>query len=177
MQTKKIKNLSDKPINPAIKVRLEDEENSYEKWLWSKLPSSPHESVKLPIRLSFDDFDLGGVQGKYILTTICGGKSWLFSSQNGKVQVENAEIGRPYPFAHKEYFFRIEEIVNGAVIKTDWKNNSEMLVNPAIIAIIIQGGIEKQIVLEFNKPYHHKTELGTVVLLYRRKPGTSESAI
>ncbi|MHC4131575.1 MAG: hypothetical protein ACYSSP_06145 [Planctomycetota bacterium] len=176
MQTKKVKNLSDTPTNPAIKVRLEDEENSYEKWLWSKLPSSPHESVKLPIRLSFADFDLGGVQGKYILTTICRDGSWLFSYQNGKVHVENAEIGRSYPFAHKEYFFRIEEIIDSAVIRTDWKNNSEKLLNPAIIAMIVQGDIEKEITLEFNKPYHHKTELGTIVLLYRRKPGTSDTA-
>ncbi|MHC4265885.1 MAG: hypothetical protein ACYSUK_08125 [Planctomycetota bacterium] len=175
MQTKKVKNISDAPINPALKIRFDDGENTYEKWLWSKLPSSPHEKIKLPVELRFSDFYLGNVEGKYILATTRGGNSWLCFSQGGKTRVEKAELKKPYPFADKEYFFNLEEIIDGAVIKTDWKNNSDMLVNPAIIATIIQGDIEKQIVLEFNKPYHHKTELGTIVLLYRRKPGTSET--
>ncbi|MHC4186651.1 MAG: hypothetical protein ACYSRQ_00515 [Planctomycetota bacterium] len=174
MQTKKITNLSDKPTNPAIKVRLEDEENSYEKWFWSKLSSSPHEKVKLPVELKFTDFNLGGAQGKYILAT-SGNHSWLFFSHEGKPRIEKAELKKPYPFADNKYFFKLEEIVDRAVIKTEWKNNSDKLINPAIIATIIQGDIEKQIVLEFNKPYHHKTESGTIVLLYRRKAGASKT--
>jgi hypothetical protein len=175
MQTKKIKNLSDAPINPALKIRLDDGENTYEKWIWSKLSSSPHEKIKLPVELKFADFDLDGAEGKYLLAITRGSNSWLCFSQGGKTKVEKAELGKPYPFANKEYFFNLEEVIDGAIIRTEWKNNSEKLFNPAIIATIVQGDIEKQIVLEFNKPYHHKSELGTIVLLYRRKPGTSET--
>ena len=176
-KTKKVTSRSDKPVNPAIKVRIDDGENTYECWLWSKFTSFPHKKMKLPLRIKFTDFDLGKMEGKYILVVTSKAQTWLLFSKKGKTQVQKAKLGWPYPFANEGYFFSIEKITNNAVIKTNWKNNSEDLLHPAIIATIEHNGTVQQVVLEFNKPYHYKSKLGTMVLLYRRRPGLSKGPV
>jgi hypothetical protein len=170
-KTKKVFNQSDKPINPAIKLAIRDGRKTSEQWLWAKFPSSPHEKTKLPLRMRFTDFNLrGDDKGAYILAVASGTKPWLLLSKNGEKRAENALFGQPYPFADKEYSFSIEKIMDGAIIKTEWKNNSERLLCPAIVATIEENGAAEQAVLELNKPLHHKTKSGVLVLLYRRSP-------
>ncbi len=174
-ETKKVVSQSDKPINPAIKVLLDDGKNTYEQWLWSKFPSSPHKQTKLPLRVQFTDFDLSSTKGNYILAVAGGSEPWLISSKEGKTQVEKVVIGCSYPFTNKEYSFSINKIVDGATIKTDWKNNSKNLLHPAIIAKVEDSSTSQQVVLEFNKPYHYTTKSGTMIFLYRRRPELSKA--
>lgn len=175
-KTKKVFNQSDKPVNPAIKLAIRDGRKTSEQWLWAKFPSSPHEKTKLPLRMRFTDFNLrGDDKGTYILAVASGTKSWLLLSKNGEKRAENALLGQPYPFADKEYSFSIEKIMDGAIIKTEWKNNSERLLCPAIVATIEESGTSEQAVLELNKPLHHKTKSGVLVLLYRRRPAPLEN--
>jgi hypothetical protein len=175
-ETKKVVSQSEKPINPAIKVAVHDGEKTFEQWLWAKFPSSPHKETKLPLRMRFTDIDLRGAKGKHILVVASGNKPWLLLSKNRKKLVEKAMLGRFYPFADKAYSFSIEKIMDEAIIKTEWKNNSENLSHPAIIATIEQNDPGRQTVLELNKPFHHKTKFGTLVLLYRRRPPASKAA-
>jgi hypothetical protein len=175
-KTKKVVNQSEKTINPAVKVTIDDGERTFERWLWAKFRSSPHKETKLPLRMRFTDFDLRGTKGKHILMAAGGAKPWLLFSKKGKKRVEKAILGRFYPFADREYSFSIEKIMDEAIIKTDWKNNSERLLRPAIIATIEQNGTSRQTVLELNKPFHYKTKLGTLVLLYRRRPTPQRAA-
>ncbi len=168
-KTKKVVNRSDKPINPAIKVSVDDGENTYEQWLWAKFPSSPHKDLQLPLRMRFTDFNLGGTDGKYILVAARGSEPWLLFSKKGKTRAEKAILGQPYPFTNEQYSFIIEKVLDHAVIKTDWKNNSENLLHPAVVTAVEYDDTVQQAVLEFNKPYHHKNRFGTMVLLYRRK--------
>jgi hypothetical protein len=166
-ETKKIINRSDKPVNPAIKVSVSDGENTHEQWLWSKFPSYPHTDKQLPLRIQFAYFDLNMTEGGYIFVTARGAEPWLFFAREGKTQLEKAILGRPYPFANEDYSFTIEQVFDSAIIKTDWKNDSEELRNPAIIATIEQNDTEQEVVLELHKPFHHKTTSGTMVLVYR----------
>jgi hypothetical protein len=175
-KTKKVFNQSEKPINPAVRVSVHDGKNATEQWLWAKFPSSPHKETKLPLRMRFADFDLRGVEGKHILIVASGTKPWLLLSKKGEKRVERVVLGRFYPFADKEYSFSIEEIMDGAIIKDEWINNSERLLHPAIIATIEQNGPVRQTVLELNKPFHYKTKYGTLVLFYRRRPPSSKGA-
>ena len=175
-KTKKVVNRSEKPINPALKVAIDDGEKTFERWLWAKFRSSPHKETKLPLRMRFTDFDLRGTKGKHILVAARGAKPWLLLSKNRRKRAEKAILGRFYPFADKEYSFSIEKIMDEAIIKTDWKNNSDSLLHPAIIATIEQNGTSRQTVLELNKPFHYKTKLGTLVLLYRRRPTPQRAA-
>ncbi len=99
-----------------------------------------------------------------------GAKPWLLLFNKRRKRAEKAILGRFYTFADKEYSFSIEKIMDEAIIKNDWKNNSERLLRPAIIATIEQNGTGRQTVLELNKPFHYKTKFGTLVLFYRRKP-------
>ena len=175
-KTKKVFNQSDKPVNPAIKLAIRDGRKTSEQWLWAKFPSSPHEKTKLPLRMKFTDFNLrGDEKGVYILAVAGGIRSWLLLSKNGEKHAENAVFGQPYSFADKEYSFSIEKIMDGAVIKTEWKNNSERLLCPAIVATIEESGTSEQAVLELNKPLHHKTKSGMLVLLYRRRPAPPQN--
>lgn len=170
-ETKKVFNQSEKPVNPAIKLAVNDGRRTSEQWLWAKFPSSPHEETKLPLRMRFTDFNLrGDDKGTYILAVASGTTPWLLLSKNGEKCAESVVLGRLYPFADKEYSFSIEKIMDGAIIKTEWKNNSERLFRPAIIATIEESSKSQQAVLELNKPFHYKTKSGTLVLLYRRRP-------
>ena len=167
-ERKKVVGQSQKPVNPAVKVAVNDGRKTIERWLWAKFPSSPHEKTELPLRMRFTDFDLAGAKGKHILVVAGGTKPWLLMSKKGKKYVERAILGRPYPFADMGYSFKIEKIMDGAIVKTDWANGSERLLNPAFIATIKQDNKNRQAVLELNKPIHYRIKSGMLVLLYRR---------
>ena len=168
-ETKKVVNQSEKPVNPAVKIAIDDGKKTYERWLWAKFPATPHkEDIELPLSMRFNDFDLYEATGRYILAVARGTKPWLLVSKKGKKSTERAVLGRPYPFADKEYSFSIEEIIDGAIVKTDWTNGSERLLRPAVIATIKENGTSYQAVLELNKPTHHRIKSGMLVLLYRR---------
>jgi hypothetical protein len=167
-ETKKVANQSQKPVNPAVKVSINDETTTLEHWLWTKFPTSPHKENKFPLRMRFTDFDLGGTKGKYILVVASGTKPWLIMSKKGKKRAERAVLDRPYQFADKEYSFSVEKIIDGAIVKTDWKNGSERLLRPAVIATIKENGTKHQVILELNKPIHHRLKSGMLVMLYRR---------
>jgi hypothetical protein len=166
-KTKKVVSLSDKPVNPAIKISVDDGKNTIEQWLWSKFPSTPHMQKKLPIRMRFSDFNTGGTDGKYILTAALGSDPWLVFLKDGEAQIQKAELGRSYPFTNKSYSFIVEKVFDNSVIKVDWKNGSESLLGPAIVVHIEENSATNEALLEFNKPYHQKTKFGTIVLLYR----------
>ena len=168
-RTKKVDNRPDKPVNPAIKISVDDGENTYEQWLWAKFPSSPHKNLQFPLRMKFTDLKMGGRDGRYILVAAPNSEPWMLYSEKGNKRAEKAILGRPYSFANKQYSFIIEKVFGHAVIKTDWKNNSENLLHPAVVAVVEYDDTVQQAVLEFDKPYHHKSKYGTMVLLYRRK--------
>ena len=167
-ETKKVVSQSQKPVNPAVKVAIDDGKKTLERWLWAKFPSSPHEETELPLRMRFTDFDLRGAKGKHILVVASGTKPWLLMSKKGEKRAERAVLGQPYPFENNEYSFNIEKVMDGAIVKTDWTNGSEKLLNPAVIATMKRNGTSRQIVLELNKPIHHRMESGMLVMLYRR---------
>lgn len=171
-QTKKVVSQSEKPVNPAVKIAVDDGRRISEQWLWARFPSSPHQETKLPLRMRFTDVDLRGDQGSYILVVTGGVKVWVLSSNNGEKRVEEVVLGRSYPFANKEYGFTLETVMDEAIIKTEWKNGSERLLSPALVTTIEEKGTSSQTVLELNKPFHHKTKSGTLVLLYRRTPAS-----
>ena len=172
-ETKKVVSQSQKPVNPALKVVINDGRKTIERWLWAKFPSSPHEKTELPLRMRFADFDLAGAKGKHILVVADGTTPWLLMSKKGKKRAERAVLGRPYPFADMGYSFKIEKIMDGAIVKTDWANGSERLLNPAVIATIKQNNKNRQAVLELNKPIHYRIKTGMLVLLYRRTQASS----
>ena len=98
-------------INPAIKISVDDGENTYEQWLWAKFPSSPHKDLQLPLRMRFTDFNLGSTGGKYILVAARGSEPWLLFSKKGKTRAEKAILGQPYPFSNEQYSFIIENVL------------------------------------------------------------------
>jgi hypothetical protein len=174
--TSKVTNKSNRPVNPAIKINLDNGENNYDQWLWSKFPSSPHMKKDLPLRLQFTDFDIGTTPGNYILVAVQGSEPTLFYIKDGRKHAEQVKLKHEYPFAQKEYTFSIEEFANSAYIKNKWKKGSEELLAPAIIASIEENKTSSQLVLEFNKPNHHRSVSGTMVLLYRREVSSSRAA-
>ena len=168
-ETGEVVKLSDKPVNPAVKVKLEDGVNSYEQWLWSKHPS-PHSEMKLPLRMRFADFDVRSSQGRYVLAVAPGAEPRMFFSSKGKVRSEKAGLLKPYTFTNKAYSFSIAKIMRGAVLEKYWISKSEELVNPALIGTIDDNGGIQKFVLEFNKPFHYRTKSATTVLLFRGQP-------
>jgi hypothetical protein len=175
-KTKKVTNMSNKPVNPAIKINIDNGNNNYEQWLWSKFPSSPHMKKDLPLRVQFTDFDIGTTPGNYVFVVAQGSEPWLFCFRDGKKHAEKAKLKYEYPFAQKTYTFSIEDFSNSANIKNEWKKGSEELLAPAIIASIEENKIRKQLVLELNKPNHHNSASGTMVILYRRQASSSKAA-
>ncbi len=169
-ETKKVVNQSDAPVNPALKVAISDGQKTSEQWLWGRFPSSPHEQASSPLRIKYTDFNLGSDKGTYILAVAGGTKAWLFVSNDKGKRAEKVVADRFYPFADKQYAFSVEKIVDGAIVRTEWKNNSQTLLHPALVATIEEGDRSERTVLELDKPFHHKTASGVLVLLYRRSP-------
>ena len=78
-----------------------------------------------------------------------------------------------FSFTNSEYGVVVNEVRCGARIKTVWHNRSDRLIRPALVATLRSQLIEQEVVLEFNKPYHYKTDSGTLVLVYRRMGGSA----
>jgi hypothetical protein len=175
LDTRKVISVSDKPVNPALKITADDGKRTLEQWIWAKFPTSPHKRAKIPVRMKFAECDLEGDPATRIIICAPGAGRWLLYSHKGQKRVREADLGKSYPLAAEGYSFKIEEIVDGAIIRTEWINKSETLLHPAIVATVEHSGTGRQVVLELNKPIHQKTEFGTMVLLYRRNrdPGLS----
>ncbi len=168
--TKEVKSLSDKPENPALEVRVEGDGKEHRQWLWSQFALVPHKQQQLPFRARFVDLHLEDGAGRYLLAVAPNRQSWLLSRQGGKKHVEPVELGKRYLFDDKRYSFGVEGVWPVARIETAWKNGSEMLLHPAVVATITQGEATRQVVLELGQPCHHKSTVGTLVLLYRHVP-------
>ena len=167
-QTKQVTNLSDKPENPAIEICAQKDGKEYRQWLWSQFAMAPHKQQQVPFRARFLDFYVGA--GRYILAVAPGPQSHLLYLKDGKKCLEQVQTGKRYSFDDKRYSFGVEEIRSRARIDKAWKNGSEMLLHPAVVATILRGDTAQQVVLELGQPCHHKTALGTLVVLYRHVP-------
>lgn len=169
LETKNVFSASDKPVNPAIKIRIDDGQSSNEEWIWSKFRSPVGHKKRSPLRIEFMDFDLGGKEGQYFLLVAPQAKPWLLFSKEGKEQSEKVEFGKSYPFTNKAYSFSVESISEGAAVKSSWRNNTEVLASPAVIVTIGDGDSEQEAVLELNKASQLQTKYGPVILVYRRQ--------
>ncbi|HEG43289.1 MAG TPA: hypothetical protein ENH94_04485 [Phycisphaerales bacterium] len=167
--SKEVTSASDKPLNPALKVSVSNDEKTVEQWLWSKFPTSPHVKYELPLRIEFQDFDLNDMDGSHIIAVAKGQPPYLFSSIDGKVQAQKIKSEDTYFLADKEYSFIVEKTYANAVTERKWKNIAQKLSNPAIIATIEYSGQESQAVLEFNKPFHFSSGNNAMIVVYRRK--------
>jgi len=168
-QTKEVTSASDKPENPALEIRVEGNGQEHRQWLWSQFFASPHGKQQLPFRARFVDFHLAGA-GRYILVAAPGSPPHLLCLKDGKKDMEPVELGKRYPFEDKRYSFGVEEVRFGAKIETAWKNASEVLLRPAVVATISDNQSSQQVVLELSQPCHQKMASGTLVVLYRRAP-------
>ncbi|MHC4475463.1 MAG: hypothetical protein ACYTEL_07450 [Planctomycetota bacterium] len=169
MATRQVSSISNRPDNPAVKVKIDDGRQSREQWLWSR-KSSPHMEVTDLAALRFAEFDLGGTIGRYIVAASSASNVWLLSAKNAKTHAERAVFGKTCPFAKEGYFFTIDKAMDHAVIETNWKNGSQKLIHPAVVVTIEDADSKTQALLELNKPFHYKTKSETVVLYYRQQP-------
>lgn len=167
-QTKQVTNLSDKPENPAIEIRAQKDGQEYRQWLWSQFAMPPHQQQQVPFRARFLDFHVGA--GRYVLAAAPGAPAHLLYVRDGKKCVEQVQTGKRYAFDDQRYSFGVEEIRSKARIETAWKNGSEMLLHPAVVATILRDDTAQQVVLELGQPCHQKTALGTLVALFRHVP-------
>ena len=168
--TRQVVSVSDKPVNPAIKIKTEIDGEAAEQWLWSKFPSHPHGGAELPFRIEYFAFKLGA-EGDHLLAGAKGSQVYMFYVKDGQTVAEKAQIDKPYFFKDETYSFRLTEIRQQAAIETKWSNKSESLNNPAIIASILQNGHQRQAILELNKPYNYQTETEPMIFVFRKKQG------
>jgi hypothetical protein len=173
--TKEVTNLSERPSNPALKIRLESKQDTYEQWLWSKFQNSPHSRKELPIRVDFIDLDIGASSGRYIFLTADDTGLWTYYFKDNAIQVEKADMQKRYLFENEKYSFAIEQFNNSGVITNEWKNEAESLRNPAVIINIKEGDKEQEVVLEINKPHHYQSDSGTMLMLYKSKVGETKA--
>ncbi len=171
--TKTVVSQSDSPVNPAVKIRLTQQGKTYERWVWSRFRLDPHQTGEFPLRVEFSNYHLKDLAGKYRLITTPGSKGYLLYRAQGKTVISPVDQGQFYPFTDEAYRFKIEKIVSDAEVKPMWKNKADQLIRPALVATVDSGQVQKQVVLEFNKPQHFKTENGTIVLIYRRRQAPS----
>ena len=176
-ETKEVKNASGNPYNPAIEVSFDDGKTNSTQWFYSRFPSHPHMESKIPCRVEFTAFDLGGKAGRYIIAAGDTLKPKMFWIKDGKKVMEELKFKSPYPMTKEGYHFEVEELFAGTTLKQRWKNNSDELVNPALVVSVGLDDDQRQLVLTLGKPEHVKFDSGTVVLLYKtKKPAVPEAA-
>ncbi len=172
--TKAVVSLGIEPVNPAILVRAEINGQPHERWVWSRFDDPPHQTIDFPVRVSFSCTQLGSQrEGKYQLLTIAGCEPKMLYASQGRMVLDDVTPETRFSFANSDYGVVVNEVRCGARIKTVWHNRSDRLIRPALVATFRSQLIEQEVVLEFNKPYHYKTDSGTLVLVYRRMGGSA----
>jgi hypothetical protein len=167
--TKAVVSLGTEPANPAVLVRADIHGQVFERWVWSRFDDSPHSKVDFPVRVSFACTQLGSQpDGKYQLLTVKGCDPRMLWVREGQWVLEDVTPERPFGFTNPDYSVTVKQVRCGAHIKTVWLNRTNRLIRPALVATLRSRLIEQEVVLEFNKPYHFKTDSGTLVLVYRR---------
>jgi len=164
---------SDQPVNPAVKIQLKQGDELHDRWVWARFSAHPHESPDFPLRVEFSNYYLGQTDGKYLLLVGRDMQARLLFYKGGAPVLEPVKLGHSYAFNREGYSFCVEETIPDALVKNVWKNRSDRLIRPALIGTLDSGRVKKQVVLEFNKPYHYKTESGTLVLIYRQRTPSS----
>lgn len=167
--SKAVVSSGEEPINPAILVRAEMDGQHYERWVWSRFDAPPHQQIDFPVRVSFSCTQLGQqTEGKYQLLTVKGCEPKMLYVRQDRLVLEDVTPEKRFSFAQADYGVVVNQVRCGASIKTVWHNRSNRLIRPALVATLRSQVIEQEVVLEFNKPYHYKTDSGTLVLVYRR---------
>ncbi len=175
-ETKEVTNASDKPVNPALKVRLSADGKDYEQWLWSKFPSSPHSEGSLPVRAEFANTEQGKQDGNYLLLGSKGVDPWLISVKNKKKKAARLDLKERYPLGDESYSMSVEDYLESGKLLHEWKNGSSNLKNPAIIVSVEKGDKKIQHALELNKSVNHEDGTESMVLVFAKKgalPGGS----
>jgi hypothetical protein len=170
--TKKVLNRSDKPINPAVRIRLTDGKSTWEPWLWSNFPTPPHSSSALPVKIEFNDLDPGPGGDRYFLVKNRSSETWLYFVRDNAGKIEKAAVGKPYAFRNEAYSFVLDSIVPSGILKKTWNNQSDTLENPALIASVEYDGTVTEEVFEIDQPSHNKTPYGVMVALFRAGKST-----
>lgn len=173
-ETKKVTNYSDKPVNPAIDVRLSDSRHDYEQWIWSNFSASPHMMSKFPIRVEFEDFDFGPSGNRYFVVTSGDAQTWLCSMDGNDIKVEPAKMQHPYSFKNDEFMFSIESILPHGAFSRVWSNDSDRLEHPALVVSVESDKGVEETVVELNKPAHVKSGYGSLILTYHQKAQPKE---
>jgi hypothetical protein len=167
-KTKKVQNLSDETVNPAIEVQVQQGKKKFRQWLWSR-SSSPHMEYKLPVKVKFSEFNFAAKKGYYELLVASDDKFWLIANDGEKRVIEAAEIDKIYPFADDKYSFKITQIIENSILKDEWHNESDSLNNPALVVSVQDGDQSDRLILQLNSAQQTKGKDGGSVLLFRKK--------
>lgn len=169
---KKVTSLSENPVNPAVKVKLDYHGQTLETWLWSKFPSFSHRKEKLPLSMHFTHFNFKS--GNYYILTAFNARPRLIYAKKDRTREKPLAVGKTHNLDENNHSFIIENIYHNAAIKYVWSNSSKKNgtaqhtpENPALIVTLKYNDISEQLVLEKNKAEHIKTPYGPVSLLYR----------
>jgi len=173
-EKKKVSNLAGSPLNPAIKVSIDDGNSVREGWVWEKFGTYPHMQKQMPLRMAFTSLEFDNPNGSYLLLAARGAPPQMLCSEEGKLTLRKVNLGEPFALADKKYSLSIESLAADSIIETTWKNNSENLLNPALIVTLEGDAANEQIILELGKPSHQKTKSGTLALLYRHVTSPSK---
>ena len=174
-KTRKVVSRTPMPVNPAIRLRVKQDAKTSEKWLWSRFPSFSHSANpndpaarSRTLGLEFTHVDLRGPNPTRTILCDVAGNAWILQPEvSQKVHIEKLALDRAYPFG-KQYQCKIEQMIPHAFLARKWKNNSNTLLQPAIV-VQVQGKNEKQdIVLELGKPQQLKTGMATMEYVFRR---------
>jgi len=167
-------NLSDQPVNPAIKVKVENGETSYEKWLWARFPSFVHTdqtdqaTLTDSLEMNYRYFNFFGPTQDYVMVVDPNGANWMLRSEEEGFITEKPALEKGYPFTD-EYRFTVKQIHASAELKYEWRNGTEELRRPAIVVLFGIGEDTQEVVLELGKPEPLKVNEATYMLHFKKK--------
>ncbi|MCF7957044.1 MAG: hypothetical protein K9M57_01210 [Phycisphaerae bacterium] len=173
IKSKKVTSASDEPINPAIKVKIQEGDKSREKWIFANYPDlmmgnhPGNNAEKNTLQVNFDHFSLKKDHSTYYLIISPGQTPALLSKVEKKIKVEAIKKDEKYPL-DGDFVFTIDQTYESAALMKKWTNGSEKMNNPALIVQYTIGGAQEEVVLELGKPFHKKTDQGTMILMYRK---------
>ena len=124
------------------------------------------------MKIEFNDLDPGPGEDRHFLVKSRTSETWLYFVRGKEGKIEKAVPGKSYAFRNEAYSFVLNSVVAVGTLKKTWKNQSDTLENPALIASVEYDGTALEEVFEIDQPSHNKTPYGVMVALFRAGKST-----
>jgi len=171
------KNLSDEPVNPAIRVELHAEGKMDERWVFARHPEMNTGGTALPqfeVTLFYPSARVGTTPD-YVLVSVAGSAPEVFQRLGRTITTQQAALDEKVPIPESKYTFRVSRFVPAARLHEEYQMSLSADARPALrLEVAPPGAAPIPIWIELGKERVITTAQGAMTVEFNRTDAASQ---